>query len=138
MTIYATPGDLEVRLGRALRPEEDLRADALLTDASALVEGFVRSRGVAVDPAVARAIVCQVVLRMYETPAGTTQESVGGVSRSYGTNGTDMLSLLPSEKSVLLGLTARLRSVPLRHMHERDAVLMSTGLPGESEAVDAP
>jgi hypothetical protein len=113
---YATVADLEVRLGRTLTNPEADKGEALLEDASAAIDAFVLPKGVTVAPAAAKAVVCQMVLRVFDVPWGTTQETVGGVSRSY--NSAPMF-ITDGEKALLTGgTTGGLRTVPLHHTHD--------------------
>jgi hypothetical protein len=110
---YATVMDLEVRLGRSMTNAESDKGEALLDDASAAVAAFTASRGVEADPALAKAVTCQMVLRVIDVPWGTTQETVGAVSRSYASG---EMTLTEADKAALTGGgVGGLRTVRLRH-----------------------
>ena len=117
--IYATVTDLSTRLGRELSATETARADALLVDASALIDVYAANRGALVDSVAARGVCCQMVIRVFDAPSGgISQETVGGVSRSYVVGEQTQMMLTDVEKFLLCGGFGRVRSVPMAHSHD--------------------
>jgi hypothetical protein len=98
MADLATREEFEVRYGRQLRDPEDFnRVEALLADASALV------RDVAGDdfdtvPAIIVSVVCEVVRRAFDNPAGYQSETLGDYTWRGGAATNSGLYLTAEEK----------------------------------------
>ena len=88
----ATVNDMEARLGHAITdPGEIVRAEALLSDASALVrmaahDDFMEDDGVTLGPVpdIAVTITTLAALRGWFNPAGIEAAQLGAVSVRYG------------------------------------------------------
>jgi len=82
MTALAELADFEVRYGRELSGDEITRAEALLDDASALIRDEAGDDFDTV-PATVLFVVCEVVRRAFDNPAGLQGENIG----DYGWHG---------------------------------------------------
>ena len=76
MAALAELSDFEVRYGRELDGDEVARALALLDDASALIRD-VAGDDFATVPATVLFVVCEVVRRAFDNPAGLQGETIG-------------------------------------------------------------
>lgn len=110
-----TASDIEVKLGRALTPDEILRVQSDIADAYALAA----SRGWLSDPVTAGqdVVIKAVVLRAFGSPAGSrviTQESLGSRSVSYSDrDGRYGLYFTAEDIAALGGARSRVYSVRL-------------------------
>lgn len=108
----ATLGDLEVRLGEAL--EYPFQAEARLADASAIVRAYAGRTWLDDDnqlenvPADIPGVVASMVERATRNPSGTTQETAGPFSRSFGSDAATRLYLTKMEKLVVRAAVGRL------------------------------
>lgn len=108
----ATTGDLETRLGEVL--ENPLQAEARLADASAIVRAYAGRTWLDDDnqledvPADIPGVVASMVERATLNPAGTTQETAGPFSRSFGSDAAARLYLTKMEKLVVRAAAGRL------------------------------
>ena len=117
MAALATLPDFEVRYGRELDGDEVARALALLDDASALI------RDVAGDdfdtvPATVLFVVCEVVRRAFDNPAGLQGETIGDYSWRTGYTGVSRSAssgvyLTDEEKSIVRRAAGTLSVVTL-------------------------
>ncbi|MDM7488715.1 hypothetical protein QT969_10470 [Rhodococcus sp. CSLK01-03] len=106
----ATVADVEARLGHPLTAEESTKAEALLSEASVLVEGFCRRVFVAPIPTAVPVVVSRMVARVLATPEGSegvesTQMSAGSFQLTHrysDSSGGPWLS--SSDKTMLAGL----------------------------------
>jgi hypothetical protein len=88
----ATLADLEARLGHAIDPADQARAQALLDDASALVRLAAHNDFMTLDeppvldvvPDICVTITCGAALRGWYNPAGIESAQLGAVSVRYG------------------------------------------------------
>ena len=116
---YATPADVELRLGRDLTPEETLQVQALLDD----VEAMIRLRipdldeKVADDPNFERIVIMvevNAVLRVLKNPDAFVSETDGNYSYTRSTDGASgYLNILPIEWDWLFGGGGMFQIVPV-------------------------
>lgn len=115
MAPLATVEDLEARLGRELTPEEAARANALLTDASALIRGWTRQDFTLTLGDVITLRPVGTVVRLPQRPvqAVTAVVAVGGSEAipdvplpvgSWTWDGIDKVDIWPPDTSWLLSL----------------------------------
>lgn len=126
--MLATTDDFELRHG-PLAEDEEKQVEALLTDASALIEtelgelpeGWGKSDpGI---PAIVTAICVQVVYRAWSNPDGIASEMLGEASRTYrGNNPADALWLTENEKRLIRKAAAkpRVTSIPVETPYSGD------------------
>lgn len=104
---YATPQDVEVRLGRTLEEAEAASVAQRLEDAELLIRTRITDLDskVAAGTILADAVVlveCEMVLRLIRNPEGYTQESDGNYSYSINAEvSSGKLSILGNEWSLL-------------------------------------
>lgn len=107
----ATTTDLGERLGESV--DDDIQAMARLRDASAIVRAYAGKTwlddagdldGVPDD---IPGVVAAMVERATRNPTGTTQESAGPFTRSFGSEASSRLYLTKSEKLVVRAAAGR-------------------------------
>lgn len=87
--MLATLDDVEKRLGHAVNPDDALRVDGLLEEASALVEAHVWGSFNDPVPDVVRIVVSRMVARVLEVPPETAQyESLNLTAGPFGRSAT--------------------------------------------------
>lgn len=111
----ATRSDLEARLGATLPVSQYLQADARLADASEIVRAYagktwLNEAGDALEgvPEQIAGVVASMVERATRNPDGTTAETAGPFSRSFGVAASDRLYMTKSEKMVVRAAAGRL------------------------------
>lgn len=121
--ILATQSDVEDRLRRALTEDEGEYIDALLEEASVLVEAWLTKKGITYTdagdvPRVVAIVVSRMVARALttETPGGqegVTSLQAGQFSVRYGDPVTSSVFLSSSDKKWLANLFDSMVSIPL-------------------------
>lgn len=121
--ILATQSDVEDRLRRALTVDEGEYIDALLEEASVLVEAWLTKKGITYTdagdvPRVVAIVVSRMVARALttETPGGqegVTSLQAGQFSVRYGDPVTSSVFLSSSDKKWLANLFDSMVSIPL-------------------------
>ena len=108
----ATVDDIAAR-APDLQLDDTTQAEALLSDASALVRSYagctwVDDEGNLADvPEGLPGIVAMIVIRALRIPEGVTQETIGNYSVSYAPNATDRLYLSRADKAFLRRISGR-------------------------------
>jgi hypothetical protein len=112
MAALALYTDCQTRWGRLLTADEIMQVDALLTDASALVldvADLTTDWTAATLPAAVLPVVCEVVRRAFDNPAGLQGETIGDYTwRGTKTDETSSVYLTASEKRTIRRATGRL------------------------------
>lgn len=91
MAVYATTGDVEIELGRALTTAQAARATVLLSTASKLIDIQVptvaaRLAAGGLDPAILTMVVVSMVTRALRSTGGVKSETIGPKSVVYDTS----------------------------------------------------
>jgi hypothetical protein len=133
---YASQGDVEDRLGRALTDSEINRAASLLDYATALVGAFIGGREFADGevPPLVQSVTVSVVERGLRNPSGFQQESAGPFSHSMPT-GWAGSALSQDEKDMLSMYMGRYGIVSVR-APVTDAYLEAVGVFGDGFTSD--
>jgi len=102
-TLPPVVSDLESWTGQTISPD-DLRADAVLSAATALVRGYA---GLAWDddsvPDEVHAVVVQIASRIWFNPQGLTSETIDDYTRRYGESVESAGLALTDSERVILG-----------------------------------
>lgn len=107
MPAFANVEEVEARAGRDLTDAEQALAQALLEDATALIELEVGDFPDAVPPIVV-AVTCAMVLRVVRNPEGVRQEGIEDAQRIRSeVAASGQLELLPGERQLLVKALAR-------------------------------
>lgn len=123
MATLATIEDFETRHG-VLDDEDEATVEALLADASGLIENELSASEVAwlaedseeSPPAIVKAVCIQVAYRAWANPDGIAREELGEVAHTYrGTDQADVLWLTKSEAKMVRRSAgaSSVRSVPV-------------------------
>ncbi|MEO3857480.1 hypothetical protein [Acrocarpospora sp. B8E8] len=83
-----TVNDIETRLGRSFDAAEQARAEAFITDVSALVVTYCRKTftdesGVLTAPGDVKAVVCGEVIAALNAAPGISSEQIGEIQTTY-------------------------------------------------------
>lgn len=116
---YATPADVEARIGRELTPEETIQVGELLEDVEALIKLRIPDLDAKVaDGTIPERIVVMVevnaVVRVLRNPEAYVSETDGNYSYTRSQNGASgYLELLPIEWEWLFGGTGMFQIIPV-------------------------
>jgi len=116
MAALALCTDCETRWGRTLTATEITQVEALLTDASALVldiADLTTNWTAATLPAAVLPVICEVVRRAFDNPAGLQGETIGdytwrGAKAGAQAEETSGVYLTPAEKRTVRRSAGRL------------------------------
>lgn len=116
---YATPQDVEARIGRELTPEETLQVSELLEDVETLIRIKIPDLDAKVDDGTIpeRLIVMievNAVVRVLRNPEAYVSETDGNYSYTRSTNGASgYLEILPLEWDWLFGGNGMFQIIPV-------------------------
>lgn len=116
---YATPADVEARIGRELTPEETIQVGELLEDVEALIKLRIPDLDAKVaDGMIPERIVVMVevnaVVRVLRNPEAYVSETDGNYSYTRSQSGASgYLELLPIEWEWLFGGTGMFQIIPV-------------------------